>query len=237
MRIGAEVYHALRGIIIERYGALSASVGDEGGFAPDLADVAEALELIMAAIKATGHQDVVRIALDVAASELAVRFAALCLELVTRTCHTNSSHELVTRTCNTKLSHRLSSLCRRVCFCVPQLHRVFGHRGGVARSRACGASHTSCCSVCDCCAVAQVKDAEGKAVQPFLYKLSPDDEALSSAQLLALYQVLPAWLQTPFAGLKARATGPKGVFLCDWCAVNFLLHACACRSSAASFRS
>jgi len=121
MRIGAEVYHALRGIIIERYGALSASVGDEGGFAPDLADVAEALELIMAAIKATGHQDVVRIALDVAASELAVRFAALCLELVTPTCHTNSSHPLVTTS---------SLLCRRVCFCVPQLHRVFGHRGG-----------------------------------------------------------------------------------------------------------
>jgi enolase len=121
MRIGAEVYHALRGIIIERYGALSASVGDEGGFAPDLADVAEALELIMAAIKATGHQDVVRIALDVAASELAVRFAALCLELVTPTCHTNSSHQLVTTS---------SLLCRRVCFCVPQLHRVFGHRGG-----------------------------------------------------------------------------------------------------------
>jgi hypothetical protein len=66
--------------------------------------------------------------------------------------------------------------------------------------------------VCDFGAVAQVKDAEGKAVQPFLYKLSPDDEALSSAQLLALYQVLPARLQTPFAGLKAMATGPKGVF-------------------------
>lgn len=79
MRIGAEVYHALRKIIIERYGALSASVGDEGGFAPDLADVAEALELIMAAIKATGHQDDVRIALDVAASELAVRSAVFHL--------------------------------------------------------------------------------------------------------------------------------------------------------------
>ena len=61
---------------MERYGALSASVGDEGGFAPDLADVAEALELIMVAIEASGHRGAVSIALDVAASELAVRLAA-----------------------------------------------------------------------------------------------------------------------------------------------------------------
>ena len=62
--------------------------------------------------------------------------------------------------------------------------------------------------MCDFGAVAQVKDAEGKAVQPFLYKLSPDDEALSSAQLLALYQVLPARLQTPFAGLRTASGNP-----------------------------
>lgn len=43
----------------------------------------------------------------------------------------------------------------------------------------------------------QVKDAEGKAVEPFLYKLSPEDDALSSAQLLALYQVLFTRAQPP----------------------------------------
>ena len=75
--------------------------------------------------------------------------------------------------------------------------------------------------------MAQVKDAEGKAVQPFLYKLSPDDEALSSAQLLALYQVLPAWLQTPFARLRTRATGPKGGFLCGLVRGEFSI-ACLC---------
>jgi len=45
--------------------------------------------------------------------------------------------------------------------------------------------------------VGQVKDAEGKAVEPFLYKLSPEDDALSSAQLLALYQVLFTRAQPP----------------------------------------
>jgi len=37
LRVGTEVYHVLRSIIVARYGSLSASVGDEGGFAPDLA--------------------------------------------------------------------------------------------------------------------------------------------------------------------------------------------------------
>ena len=39
MRVGTEVYHELRNIIVERYGALSASVGDEGGFAPVVASI------------------------------------------------------------------------------------------------------------------------------------------------------------------------------------------------------
>ena len=151
MRIGAEVYHALRGIIIERYGALSASVGDEGGFAPDLADVAEALELVMAAIKATGHQDVVHIALDVAASELAVRFAAhlsnLSHEFIARTRYTIVSHEVVSRACTPTCHTVLPRFCRRVCCCVPLLHRVFGHQWGGTKSRACRASHISCGSV------------------------------------------------------------------------------------------
>ena len=57
----------------------------QGGFAPDLADVSEALELVMAAIKASGHSGAISIALDVAASELAVRLAT-CPALFVRAC-------------------------------------------------------------------------------------------------------------------------------------------------------
>ena len=73
MRAGTEVYHTLRDIIIERYGATATSVGDEGGFAPDISDIEEALGLITEAFKASGHADVMKIGLDVAASEMAVK--------------------------------------------------------------------------------------------------------------------------------------------------------------------
>jgi enolase len=69
LRAGAEVFHALKGILRKK--GLSTGVGDEGGFAPDIASSKEALELLLAAIAAAGHKpgaDVV-IALDPAASE------------------------------------------------------------------------------------------------------------------------------------------------------------------------
>jgi enolase len=69
LRCGAEVFHALKKILSEA--KLSTGVGDEGGFAPDLADNEAALELIVKAVKAAGYQtgkDVV-ICLDAAASE------------------------------------------------------------------------------------------------------------------------------------------------------------------------
>ena len=72
VRAGTEVYHTLKSKIVERYGSLSASVGDEGGFAPDLADVEEALGLITEAVADSGHQGLVYIGLDVAASEISV---------------------------------------------------------------------------------------------------------------------------------------------------------------------
>ncbi|HET7453372.1 MAG TPA: phosphopyruvate hydratase [Thermoanaerobaculia bacterium] len=69
LRAGAETFHALKAILKKK--GLSTGVGDEGGFAPDVASAREALELIVAAIEAAGHapgKDVA-IALDPAASE------------------------------------------------------------------------------------------------------------------------------------------------------------------------
>jgi enolase len=70
LRAGAEIFHSLKKVL----GAAkkSTSVGDEGGFAPDLATNEEALEVIVQAIDKAGYrlgEDIV-LALDVAASEL-----------------------------------------------------------------------------------------------------------------------------------------------------------------------
>jgi enolase len=70
LRWGAEVFHALRGILKAR--GQSTGVGDEGGFAPNLKSNREAVEVVLEAIGKTGlvaGRDVA-IALDVAASEL-----------------------------------------------------------------------------------------------------------------------------------------------------------------------
>jgi enolase len=70
LRAGAEIFHALRGILKAR--GQSTGVGDEGGFAPNLASNREAVEVVLEAIGKTGMQAGrdVSIALDVAASEL-----------------------------------------------------------------------------------------------------------------------------------------------------------------------
>jgi len=70
VRMGSEVYHTLKSIINTKYGAQDTSVGDEGGFAPGVKDEGEALELIVQAIKQAGYEGKIKIALDVAASEL-----------------------------------------------------------------------------------------------------------------------------------------------------------------------
>src|SRR2546423_1104966 len=70
LRMGAEVFHALRATLHER--GLSTAVGDEGGFAPDLGSNEEALQMLMAAISQAGYRprEDIAIALDPAASEL-----------------------------------------------------------------------------------------------------------------------------------------------------------------------
>ena len=72
LRICAEVYHGLKAVLKAR--GLSTAVGDEGGFAPDLASNEEAIRVIMEAIDAAGYEpgDDVRIALDPAASSFYV---------------------------------------------------------------------------------------------------------------------------------------------------------------------
>jgi enolase len=67
LRVGAEVFHTLKGLLHDR--GLSTGVGDEGGFAPDLATAGEAIEVILEAAERAGHRERVAIALDPAASE------------------------------------------------------------------------------------------------------------------------------------------------------------------------
>lgn len=70
LRMGAEIFHTLKGILKER--GLSTAVGDEGGFAPALSDNEEAVELILSATEKAGYRpgEEVYIAIDAAASEL-----------------------------------------------------------------------------------------------------------------------------------------------------------------------
>jgi enolase len=68
LRIGVEVYHALKKLLTER--GLSTLVGDEGGFAPNLESSEDAIDLILEAAERAGHRDRVAIALDPATSEV-----------------------------------------------------------------------------------------------------------------------------------------------------------------------
>merc|ERR1712113_223096 len=69
MIMGTEVYHTLKGCIKKKYGQDACNVGDEGGFAPSVQDNDEALDVLMEALKKSGHEGKVKIGTDVAASE------------------------------------------------------------------------------------------------------------------------------------------------------------------------
>ena len=73
VRMGAEVFHNLAKLLKAR--GLSTAVGDEGGFAPNFDGIEDALDTIVAAIKAAGYEPGkdVKIAMDCAASEFAVQ--------------------------------------------------------------------------------------------------------------------------------------------------------------------
>ncbi len=70
LRMGAEVYHNLKKVLHDR--KLATAIGDEGGFAPNLASNEEALQVIMAAIEKAGSKpgEQIALALDVASSEM-----------------------------------------------------------------------------------------------------------------------------------------------------------------------
>merc|ERR1719409_2381945 len=69
MKMGSEVYHNLKSVIKGKYGQDACNVGDEGGFAPNILDNKEGLDLVVEAIEKAGYTGKVKIGMDVAASE------------------------------------------------------------------------------------------------------------------------------------------------------------------------
>ena len=92
LRASAEVYHNLKSILAAK--GHSTSLGDEGGFAPNLSSNEEPIEVIMEAIEKAGYKpgEEVAIALDVAASELVTEDGKYRLDSENRTV---TSQELV----------------------------------------------------------------------------------------------------------------------------------------------
>ena len=85
LRWGAEVYHSLKSVLKKQ--GLATGLGDEGGFAPDIAGTRAALDLISSAIEATGLKlgADVALALDVAATEFYTDGKGYAFEKETRT--------------------------------------------------------------------------------------------------------------------------------------------------------
>lgn len=72
LQVATEVYHTLMKLIKKKYGQNATNVGDEGGFAPDVAGAEDALEILSEAISQAGHSKIIEIGMDVAASEFFV---------------------------------------------------------------------------------------------------------------------------------------------------------------------
>mgnify|MGYP005840100347 CR=1 FL=1 len=68
IEISAETFYSLKSILKEK--GYSVNVGDEGGFAPNLSNTNEALDILMEAINRAGYVNKIKLALDVAANEL-----------------------------------------------------------------------------------------------------------------------------------------------------------------------
>ena len=85
VRWGAEVYHSLKSVLKKQ--GLATGLGDEGGFAPDVAGTKAALDLILSAIEATGFKpgSDIALALDVAATEFFTAGTGYSFEKETRT--------------------------------------------------------------------------------------------------------------------------------------------------------
>jgi enolase len=68
LRIGSEAYHALKELLLKKYGKNAVNVGDEGGFAPPMTCAHEPFEAILDAVQETGSWKQVRLGMDAAAS-------------------------------------------------------------------------------------------------------------------------------------------------------------------------
>lgn len=69
VRWGSEVYAELKSLIVAKFGRSAIGIGDEGGFAPPISELHEALDLLIDAIKASGHEGAIKIGIDPASSE------------------------------------------------------------------------------------------------------------------------------------------------------------------------
>jgi enolase len=70
MEIGMAVYEELREIIVSKYGKIAANVGDEGGFAPPIVKVREALDNLVMAVERTPYANKIVYGLDCATTHL-----------------------------------------------------------------------------------------------------------------------------------------------------------------------
>jgi len=68
LRIGSEVYHKLKELLIKDYGKIAVNVGDEGGFAPPMSCYEEPLDYIMDAVEELGYFKKIKVGIDAAAS-------------------------------------------------------------------------------------------------------------------------------------------------------------------------
>ncbi len=69
IRMSVETYHTLKNILKKRFGAQGMLLGDEGGFVPKLRNIQDRLDTILEAIKETGYENKIMLALDAASSE------------------------------------------------------------------------------------------------------------------------------------------------------------------------
>lgn len=70
LRITSEINMVLRDILVEKYGKLAINVGDEGGCAPPIREIREAMDMLEKAVDRAGYEGKIVYALDVAATEL-----------------------------------------------------------------------------------------------------------------------------------------------------------------------
>ncbi|XP_041992723.1 cytosolic enolase 3-like isoform X2 [Salvia splendens] len=72
LQMGAETYHHLKAVITEKYGSHGCNVGEDGGFAPDIASLKEGLDFVKEAIGRTGYNEKIKIAIGVGATEFCI---------------------------------------------------------------------------------------------------------------------------------------------------------------------